>query len=472
MKREAAFLSDVHGNLPALEAVLADLSRRGVTEIYFLGDVLGKGPAVGEVISLLRARCTGAVYGNWDKLVLHGKDVERFGASYYRERLSAEDRAYLLSLPESLEIDFCGRSVLMYHGRFSISCVVTPMFNNSRDNVEKALYRFGPHDITLMGDAHHPFMLTHQGRFLMNTGAVGNPCDRMPLASYLILRDENGVFSSEHVRVPYDLNRAVSIALHTPQLPMLETYINETVTAVYSRSYKPNTSTPQTNPWEELPLSVYQLQTGVLGLREPLDKLLHNQLRDHPAKSYLLFGITDGSGLENAPLAHDTRIIGVDINEDYLRACEDFAAAAGESGKLCVLRLWNSGGFETLNPRMRVELARRFPQPWEKFRRSLRLAPRVFLEPGDMFDWPDMSAEELGENCFCYGLRDQVGVLCDGTVVPCCLDHDGDIPLGNLFERELDEILASPRAVAIREGFSRRRAVEELCRRCGYARRF
>ena len=273
------------------------------------------------LISLLRARCSGAVYGNWDKLVLHGKDVERFGASYYRERLSAEDRAYLLSLPESLEIDFCGRSVLMYHGRFSIDCVVTPMFNNSRDNVEKALYRFGPHDITLMGDAHHPFMLTHQGRFLMNTGAVGNPCDRMPLASYLILRDENGVFSSEHVRVPYDLNRAVSIALHTPQLPMLETYINETVTAVYSRSYKPNTNTPQTNPWEELPLSVYHLQTGVLGLRKPLDKLLHNQLRDHPAKSYLLFGITDGSGLENAPLAHDTRIIGVDINEDYLRAC-------------------------------------------------------------------------------------------------------------------------------------------------------
>ena len=163
---------------------------------------------------------------------------------------------------------------------------------------------------------------------------------------------------------------------------------------------------------------------------------------------------------------------GGDEPEDYLRACADFAAAAGESGKLCVLRLWNSGGFETLNPRIRAELARRFPQPWEEFRRSLRLAPRVFLESGDMFDWPDMSAEELGENCFCYGLRDQVGVLCDGTVVPCCLDHDGDVPLGNLFERELDEILASPRAVSIREGFSRRRAVEELCRRCGYARRF
>ena len=70
---------------------------------------------------------------------------------------------------------------------------------------------------------------------------------------------------------------------------------------------------------------------------------------------------------------------GGDEPEDYLRACADFAAAAGESGKLCVLRLWNSGGFETLNPRIRAELARRFPQPWEEFRRSLRLTPRVFL---------------------------------------------------------------------------------------------
>ena len=63
-------------------------------------------------------------------------------------------------------------------------------------------------------------------------------------------------------------------------------------------------------------------------------------------------------------------------------------------------------------------------------------------------------------------------MLCDGTVVPCCLDHEGDIPLGNLFETPLEEILASPRARAIYEGFSRRRAVEPLCRSCGYARRF
>ena len=73
---------------------------------------------------------------------------------------------------------------------------------------------------------------------------------------------------------------------------------------------------------------------------------------------------------------------------------------------------------------------------------------------------------------FCMGLRDHVGVLFDGTVVPCCLDADGAIPLGNLFTEELEEILSSPKARAVYDGFSRGRAVNELCRRCGYAERF
>ena len=73
------------------------------------------------------------------------------------------------------------------------------------------------------------------------------------------------------------------------------------------------------------------------------------------------------------------------------------------------------------------------------------------------------------QEAFCYALRNQVGVLVDGTVVPCCLDHDGDIALGNLFHQSLDDILASPRARAIYDGFTRHEAVEPLCRRCGYA---
>ena len=89
-----------------------------------------------------------------------------------------------------------------------------------------------------------------------------------------------------------------------------------------------------------------------------------------------------------------------------------------------------------------------------------------------MFDWPDPGAPDRGESCFCYGLRDQIGVLVDGTLVPCCLDHNGDLPLGNLFEQTLDEIMSTERAQLIRSGFSGRKAVEGLCRRCGFARRF
>lgn len=239
MSRHIAFLADVHGNLTALQAVLADLDRRGVTEIYFLGDMLGKGPAVREVIDLLRTRCTGIVYGNWDRMVVKAipGGYERFGAQYYVKRLTEEDKIYLSTLPETLQLDFCGRSILAYHGRFSIDRVVTPMFNNERANVENAMYHFGPHDITIMGDAHHPFMLTHQGRFLLNTGAVGNPCDKMPLASYLLLHDDDGVFSTQHVRVPYDISHEISRALHTPDLHQLPVYIAETATARYMRNY-------------------------------------------------------------------------------------------------------------------------------------------------------------------------------------------------------------------------------------------
>lgn len=157
---------------------------------------------------------------------------------------------------------------------------------------------------------------------------------------------------------------------------------------------------------------------------------------------------------------------------NYVNQCATFARHAGEAGKLCVLRLWNRNGEDTLNRQIMALLHAAFSGEWEETARGTRLAPRVWLEEGDKFDWPDLRADDRGESCFCYGLRDQVGVLCDGTVVPCCLDHEGDIPLGNLFEQDLDEILASPRAQAMREGFSRRRAVEELCRRCGYARRF
>lgn len=155
----------------------------------------------------------------------------------------------------------------------------------------------------------------------------------------------------------------------------------------------------------------------------------------------------------------------------YLEGCFAFGRIA-RGQKLTVYRLWNLGGQEERNQEILTAMHHSFPGEWVQERRGIRIGERIYLEYGDRFDWPALSARDGGERVFCYGLRDQIGVLCDGTVVPCCLDHEGDIPLGNLFVQSMEQILATPRAKAIYEGFSRGKAAEELCRKCGYARRF
>jgi len=157
--------------------------------------------------------------------------------------------------------------------------------------------------------------------------------------------------------------------------------------------------------------------------------------------------------------------------ERYLQQCFSFGQSA-EGKKLVVYRLWNQGGADEKNADILHQLEQAFPKPWIEERRGIRIGQRVYLEYGDKFDWPDLSASDGGASVFCYGLRDQIGVLCDGTVVPCCLDHEGDIPLGNLFRESMEEILAKKRSRDILEGFQNRKATEELCRKCGYARRF
>ena len=157
--------------------------------------------------------------------------------------------------------------------------------------------------------------------------------------------------------------------------------------------------------------------------------------------------------------------------EDYLADCFAFGTASAGK-KLVVYRLWNNGGEDEQNEQILHTMRACFPGEWIRERLGTRIADRTYLEYGDKFDWPDLAATEGDHRVFCYGLRDQLGILCDGTVVPCCLDHDGDLALGNLLVQSMDEILDSPRAQAIYEGFSNREAKEELCRKCGYARRF
>lgn len=155
----------------------------------------------------------------------------------------------------------------------------------------------------------------------------------------------------------------------------------------------------------------------------------------------------------------------------YLEECFQFGQlAAGK--KLVVYRLWNQGGADEKNEEILQTMEQFFPKPWVQQRRGIQIGNRIFLEFAQKFQWPDLSEEEGSEKVFCYGLKDQIGVLCDGTVVPCCLDHEGDISLGNIFHQEMEDILCSARASAMHHGFQKGSATEELCRKCGYARRF
>ena len=164
----------------------------------------------------------------------------------------------------------------------------------------------------------------------------------------------------------------------------------------------------------------------------------------------------------------------------YLDGILDFADHASSNGVLTILRLWNlDGRGQALggnNQRTLDYLRVRFPDggdtPWHFSNRGARMRDKLHLEYGDRFEWPDMEADDRGSGVFCYGLKDHFAILCDGRVVPCCLDREGAITLGSIFDSTAEEILASPRAASMRDGFQRRHASEELCRRCGYARRF
>ena len=161
--------------------------------------------------------------------------------------------------------------------------------------------------------------------------------------------------------------------------------------------------------------------------------------------------------------------------ETYLAAVWDGCARLAERGVLCALRLWNEGGLEEKNAEILRYLERRCGRriadiPADR-RRNRTLRPNLFLEHAEKFDWPAPGAP-LRRVEFCHGLRRQLAVLCDGTVVPCCLDGEGELALGNLFRQELEDILRGERAAAIHAGFDARRPAEALCRRCGYAERF
>lgn len=103
--------------------------------------------------------------------------------------------------------------------------------------------------------------------------------------------------------------------------------------------------------------------------------------------------------------------------------------------------------------------------------KSIRLADKILLHFDTYFEWPSLKNQYYGDGT-CQGLQSHIAILASGKVVPCCLDCDGVMELGDLHCQSLDEIINSRRALAIRQGFKENKAVEELCQKCSYKKRF
>lgn len=167
--------------------------------------------------------------------------------------------------------------------------------------------------------------------------------------------------------------------------------------------------------------------------------------------------------------------------EKYLQDVVSFVKVAVNKGIFCELRMWNLGADDIDNEPVFNHLCRLLGLDNSAQEAALSkicesgnttLAPRLFLGKAARFKWPSMDEMPTEQPIFCHGLRNQMAVLSDGTVVPCCMDSRGDIALGNIFQTPLNKILSSERAQALYKGFSARQPSEELCRRCGYAKRF
>ena len=169
---------------------------------------------------------------------------------------------------------------------------------------------------------------------------------------------------------------------------------------------------------------------------------------------------------------------GIDT-DGYLDSCFAFARQMSAAGRYTTLRLWTLS-----NGRQADDGTRHILSRIEQFfgvegdlasmlaSRAVALGKGIFVSFDEEFEWPSMSAPFISEEGFCHGLRQMIGILADGTVVPCCLDADGNAPLGNVLETPLAEILSQPLFTQAREAMFNRKVLLPLCQRCSYRTRF
>lgn len=218
-------------------------------------------------------------------------------------------------------------------------------------------------------------------------------------------------------------------------------------------------------------------------LGEPLcHPEVYNYINDAAKRGFKVTITTNGSLLENKLIQSGVYKIQISLHsfeeddnyakKEYIKTIIDFSKEAAKKGIIISLRLWNLGT-DVSNDIIISEIKNAFPEPWIEGRsKSYTLSEKIYLGFANRFEWQDLNSPIINTSLFCYGLRDQIAILSNGTVVPCCLDAEGDIPLGNIFKTPLEEILNSKRAISIYEGFSKRIPCEELCKRCSYAKRF
>ncbi|WP_214482239.1 metallophosphoesterase family protein [Bacillus sp. SM2101] len=236
-----ALVSDIHGNIPALEAVLLDIKQRGIEKIYCLGDLVGKGPHPEKSIDIIRDTCDIVVQGNWDDFLPN--ETNNTYIQWYQHRLNSEQLSYIKSLPFSHDFMMSGRKIRLFHASStSVHHRVYPWDSLDKrkemfTNTEKTGGLNGRKpDVVCYGDIHYAFIHHIQEKVLINVGSVGNPLD-MTQASYVILEGDNGSdvessFAIQLVRVPYDIELAIRQA-REEGMPELEPYIDELRTATY-----------------------------------------------------------------------------------------------------------------------------------------------------------------------------------------------------------------------------------------------
>jgi predicted phosphodiesterase len=235
-----ALISDIHGNMTALDAVFDDIAERGIQRIICLGDLVGKGPKSDVAVDVCRERCEIVIRGNWDDFI--GNPTERTSMRWYQEQLGGERLGYLGSLPLSLDLVVSGRHVRLFHASQESVHVRVLMSSPRERHLEmfdsSELTGPGPMpDVVGYGDIHRAYSMSYGHRTLFNVGSVGNPLDATT-AAYAIMEGNIGGaepagFSIQLARVPYDTDVELASARRS-DMPHYEAYEHELTRGEYA----------------------------------------------------------------------------------------------------------------------------------------------------------------------------------------------------------------------------------------------